>query len=471
MLLIAGSLAGAAMASVDLAIQATTATASTPRLQPGRPGTVSFFTNNYGDEAVDAVATVPLPAGSTYVSTSPNWLCALNGDGAAVCIHTFAPHSGSTLEINFIAPEYRDGIYFVVHPQLESLKPDANPTDNETILRLYVYRTFEVTTSQGFAGAIVNANATCDGALPCLIRFGAPMTAEPIAPLPRVMACDVLIDGTGGELSGAKMRGGWANGLVIDERCSAHVRGLTIRDFPQNGIVVERGNATIESCTIVENGWRGIAAQSPLSFIVMLSNRIADNRYSGVAIWAAHSVGSRDNTIEHNGASGIFVNDGILESFNDRVAFNHDFGFAVGGAARANWSPELVHDNGARNVDWYLDGPTAVDESGRMPPVPQLLDAQYDAAAKRTIVRGFLPAQGRQEGFVYVSHLYRVVPGAPKVFLASASPIDGDALTFVVDGDVRGATVVAVTASRDHRVTYTENVSEESAPLVVNSAR
>ena len=56
-----------AMAAVDLAIFSQTQSTPPPRFEPGRSATIRFFTNNNGDEAVNAVATIPLPAGSTLV--------------------------------------------------------------------------------------------------------------------------------------------------------------------------------------------------------------------------------------------------------------------------------------------------------------------------------------------------------------------------------------------------------------------
>src|SRR5260221_13955574 len=502
-----------AMAAVDLAILSPTQSTPPPRFEPGRSATIRFFTNNYGDEAVNAIATVPLPAGSTLASFSNDWMCAQNGAGDAVCSHAFRPHDGSVLDITFNTPADVGGQRFVSHPRIESLAPDANPNDNETRLTLVVYRTFDVTTDDDFGigslrDAITSANGQCGGTLPCKIRFAAPITVEPRTPLPEVTTCDLVIDGgvdaeagfdvpRSVELSGAKAIV-WANGLVLGPQCNGGgpvvVRGLTINRFPLNGIVIEAGPANasgvvVERCfigtdtTVGEarpNLWRGIAVQSHASSVTIDWNVISGNRYSGVAVWDAKSIQIHSNRIGvgnglqpiGNGASGVFINGGTLDSYSDIIAYNHDFGIAVGaGALHATWGPAGLHDNGIQNADWYLDGHTPADDTGRMPPVPQLLDARYDAAANHTSVQATIPGTGRKAGFLYQVDLFAVVPGASKVKLQGGGFVNGAGesalITMDVQGDLRGQTIVAVTSESDGRVLYNDDTSEESLPLTI----
>src|SRR4029077_12802598 len=129
------------------------------------------------------------------------------------------------------------------------------------------------------------------------------------------------------------------------------------------------------------------------------SNTISGNGYSGIAVWAAHNAFITTNRIGvgkegiplGNGASGIYAGGGTVVSRRNFIAYNHDFGLGVGaGAAHAASLVDLIRDNSVRNIDWYLDGETLSDPSGRMPPVPVLTDAFYDEANQRTVVTGVI---------------------------------------------------------------------------------
>ncbi len=130
-----------------------------------------------------------------------------------------------------------------------------------------------------------------------------------------------------------------------------------------------------------------------------------------------------------------------------------------------------MHDNGIQNADWYLDGYTPADDTGRMPPVAQLLDARYDAATNHTSVQATIPGTGRKAGFLYQVDLFAVVPGASKVQLQGSGFVNGAGesalITMNVQGDLRGQTIVAVTSARDARVLYNDDTSEESLPLTI----
>jgi hypothetical protein len=168
----------------------------------------------------------------------------------------------------------------------------------------------------------------------------------------------------------------------------------------------------------------------------------------------------------------VFINGGTLDSYSDIIAYNHDFGIAVGaGALHATWAPAGLHDNRIQNADWYLDGYTPADDTGRMPPVAQLLDARYDAATNHTSVQAIIPGTGRKAGFLYQVDLFAVAPGASKVQLKGSGFVNGAGesalITMDVQGDLRGQTIVAVTSARDARVLYNDDTSEESLPLTI----
>ena len=133
----------------------------------------------------------------------------------------------------------------------------------------------------------------------------------------------------------------------------------------------------------------------------MTDSLIAGNVRSGIAYWQGTGGGLSGNLVGvafggvpmPNGASGVYVNGGFVSTSGNAIEYNHDFGVAVGpGAAHfISRYDDYIALNGGIAVDWGLDGPTAIDHSGRMPPVPRLIDAFYDAPRNRTVIRGVIP--------------------------------------------------------------------------------
>src|SRR6266850_5381631 len=94
-----------------------------------------------------------------------------------------------------------------------------------------------------------------------------------------------------------------------------------------------------------------------------------------------------------------FVAVPAFASSADLLQYNREFGVAVGPAAQHYYAVgDYIVFNGGLAIDWGLDGPTAQDGGGRMPPVPRLLDAYYDPARNETVVAGVLPPSGDANG-------------------------------------------------------------------------
>jgi Periplasmic copper-binding protein (NosD) len=261
-----------------------------------------------------------------------------------------------------------------------------------------VYRLFTVANGDdGGAGslrqAIVDANTAC-GEDECKITFADGLVIAPRSPLPAVTANRITIDGASHtELTGA-LAGGSAHGLTVTARCTCRVLGMNIHDFALYAIDFEPGHAvacgvslqSVENNTLTRN-LRGIRADNFAGSVQ--GNVIRDNRRSG--IWYGTGVSNAlnviDNRIEHNGASGIYVDAAASHTYiaQNTIAGNAEMGVAV---SRRAGQTEVVENvfrgNGGEAIDWGLDGadrilPNHVD--------PVRIDAaHYDPATDTTTV-------------------------------------------------------------------------------------
>jgi parallel beta-helix repeat protein len=226
---------------------------------------------------------------------------------------------------------------------------------------------------------------------------------------------------------------------------------------------------------------RGISVESPFTTATMSNNTVSGNRYSGIVVWQADfiSIGGRigagrDLRPLGNGASGVLI-DGGQASVAGVIAYNHDFGVAIGPHANhAVVYPDGFLANGIQDIDWGLNGPSRSDPGGRMPSVPVLIDASFDPAQNRTVVRGVLPAEGRITAFPVVQYSVRLfdvtahgyVMAAPQ---ADLFPTPGDfPFTMSVFGDLRGHTLVAQTFTYQYPDGFPVDSSELSTSFPVH---
>jgi len=470
--------------------------------QPVLPGTRVAWTlfaarsvQDTNTEAVDVVITMTVPTVlSNFTASGEQWNCSTSTsstNGTTVCSTSMTAATAFTkpMRVEFDAPATTDGGRFVVPATLATSLPNAHPSISAALI-VNTFRTFAVTTADDFGAgslrdAIARANERCDFSVACLITFAGPMTIEPQSPLPAMTACNITIDGGVAfntsqdvrrpvEISGTKA--GFANGLEIRSGCGVTLRGLTVNNFAQNGILLAGTKASnfpvqwalsVEGCFIGTdtnasearpNGLRGIAVESPFDSASIRNSTLSGNQRSGVAVWSASrteiescriGVG-REGRALGNGASGILINGGNA-SIHSAVAYNRDFGIAVGpDAQHVSAGVDGLFANGVQDYDWGLNGPTRTDPASRMPPVPQLIDATYDPAKNRTIVRGILPAEGRHIGFhqysvrIFESSGGRYLAQFPQINFSAT--VTGDIpFTMNLTGDLRNRTLVGQT--------------------------
>jgi len=474
----------AANVNVFLSIGNTPATPLLPGQRVTYSGAVLRAQTSSSQDAADVTMTIPLPPAVSNITISGDlWNCSVQST-TITCTTSLVPGLNSTaFHFGFDAPTSQDGGTFLTNATLATSVPNDSVSSGYQIF-FSVYRVFAVTTPADFGAgslrdAITHANDRCDGTVPCLISLSGPMTIEPASPLPAVTGCGVLIDGGVSrtesldadrpvEISGAKA--GFANGLEIRSACDVTVRGLTVNRFGANGIVLAQlpsartAQLIVESCVIGAdpgatvarpNGMRGISVETPATNATIYNSTISGNRYSGIAVWAASRfslvscrVGAgRDQAPLGNGASGIFVNGGQVE-IAGTVAYNHDFGVAVGpNAAHVVAEADGLFSNGV-DLDWGLDGPTLTDPSLRMPPAPVLLDAAYDPARNSTVVHGVLPAARKALGHyavrIFDASAGKYIARFPQgdVFIPAAGDVN---FTVNVAGDLRGRTIIGQT--------------------------
>ncbi len=467
------------------------------------------------NDPTDAVVTIPLPAGSTNI-TAPGqlggWNCDVTGTTVTCRTHLAATPPYPAIIVDFNVPSSTDGLSYVGQATLTTTVPDDNPSNNNTNVYVNVNHLFTVTNADDFgAGSlrdtIARANESCDRKISCKIAFAGPMKIEPGSPLPAISACALTIDGGVApdasqdlerpvEIAGSKA--GFANGLEVRSLCGVTLRGLTINGFGANGLVLAAPKQpfplgpetlTVEGCFIGTdtkalearpNGMRGISIESPFTVASLRNSTISGNHYSGVTVWASDRLGISDCRIGlgrdlrplGNGASGVFVNAGLAE-IGSQIAYNHDFGVAVGeDASHVATLPEGLFANGVLDYDWGLDGPTRTDPAGRMPPVPALIDAAYDPVQNKTVVHGVLPAEGRRAGsFLYAVRLFEVTSHGYVALQPQTDlfPPPGDLpFNLSVTGDLRGRTIVGQTVFYEFADGPMTDTSELSAALVVH---
>ncbi|HEX7678884.1 MAG TPA: right-handed parallel beta-helix repeat-containing protein [Thermoanaerobaculia bacterium] len=470
------------------------------------------------NDPTDAVVTIPLPAGSTNIITSTGpfggaWNCDVAGTTVTCRTHLAdlpALSSAPPIFVDFNVPSSTDGLRYVGQATLTTTVPDDTPSNNNADVLVNVNHLFTVTNADDFgAGSLrdtmARANESCDGRISCKMVFAGPMRIEPRSSLPAISACGLTIDG--GVAAGASLdlerpveiagsKAGFVNGLEVRSVCGVTLYGLTINGFGANGLVLAAPTPhrsgqqyfTVEGCFIGTdtkalearpNGLRGISIESPDAVVLVTNSTISGNQRSGIAIWFASSVNiygcriglGRGLQPLGNGASGVFVNGGNA-FISGQIAYNHDFGVAVGrDAAHVSTSPEGLFANGVLDYDWGLDGPTYIDPEGRMPPVPVLIDASYDPVQNKTIVHGVLPAdQGSGISLLAVRLFEKTAHGyvdlEPQMNLGP-SPVDLP-FTVSVNGDLRGRPIVGQTTSYEFPDGPTTDSSELSAALAVH---
>jgi hypothetical protein len=502
-------LAGNLCAAVNLYIALDSVSAPFSRVDPGQEVT---FRYRYGTSAVvDARLIHPLPAGARLVRWSDSrWNCT-QGSDAVLCARRLDPTESfydRILDLTIAAPEDPAGLVFNAKARIESDQPDPQSYDNEIGITMIVYHLLIVTTADDFGAgslrdALPRANAECQEAVPCKITFAEPMRIVPQSPLPAITACDLQIDGGGYqhetrnrsfdkprrvEISGEDA--GAAAGFVIADSCSLHLltgvtlQGLAIQSFSGNGVSVVSPadpGVSVNGCSVTSN-LRGISVDAPKGRANVTDCLIVSNVRSGIAYWQGTGGALSGNLIGvgfggvpmSNGASGVYVNAGWVTSSRNAIEYNHDFGAAVGpGATHFISYDDYIILNGGIAIDWGLDGPTATDRSGRMPPVPHLIDAYYVAGTNSTYVYGVIPMDENTPKNFYAVRANVAdgdfEGGIPVVPGTTLLPATGSDLPFgiILMGNYQGRTITARTLRQEYLDFVPVDSSEFSAAIVV----
>jgi len=475
-----------------------------PVASPGQTFDIDAYVSSSGADPERVTLTLTFPPELAVDDASGNpWTCST---AASVVRCSIGELRGSPppIRITLTASSSLDGGRFAVQSQVDSIP--SNGFLNQP-LTIDIYRTFEVTTfdddgAGSLRDAIVTANARCDGLVKCRIVFTKPMAIHPLTPLPAITACDLLVDAGRSddvaapravEISGA--RSTYGDGLQLRSPCGVTVQGLAIDGFGANGVVLASpphlpfvGLLMITGCSIGTdsaaatarpNGLRGISIETTETHAYIRNSVVSGNNRSGIAAWSASAVeiagcligAGKENRPLPNGASGVFLNGGETHIRGGLITANGDFGVAIGAGAAHVAIDSVVVGNGRQDIDYGLDGPTAIDAAGRMPPVPQLLSAAYDAVSNTTRVQLVVPPEGRS-GYAHTVEFHSLVPdanGNTRIWIDGV-PDRADVITSFLPGDHRGETIRALTQFRLAADLDLVATSEFSAPLTIPNA-
>jgi len=359
---------------------------------------------------------------------APAASCSIGGATAVCTIDALPQNPGSiTVSVRTTADRLAGKATLSMHATSDV--PEKNPADNQTENHISIYQWYGVTTTAdngpgSLRDAIGQANAHCTPG-PCRIVFEIPppvpaegwFTITPVEPFPAITADRVSVEGsrqkalTGDtNLLGPEVAidGHLARrGLKIVSRCEAVIEGLALGNFGEDqGLAFGGGtgcpdpsqsdrrsvaNISIGVDPTGTTPWpnlRGLNLDG--AFTVVEQNLIRYNQRSGVWMWSG-SVYLRNNLIENNGASGIFLGPQVVLAAinNNIIAGQRDMGIAVArNKATIEMRGNRMKDNGGLGIDWGLDGisPAAADDRNGPSNAPVLLSATYDPAQNRTLV-------------------------------------------------------------------------------------
>jgi hypothetical protein len=360
---------------------------------PALPFTITI---RYGNRTVfvgtGGVITITSP---TAITKAPDF-CTITGTRAVCAVgNVVGPFTDFNVEI--VAPDV-SGVQVPVVLEIAANEAEHAPDDNRFTAKFATFETSFVTNtndagSGSLRAAIEELNATCVGAgRRCLLAFriaGTGETPHVIAlrsPLPVIAASDLWIDGNTQrryfgntiELHGDALTHGDA--LDIVAQCTSQVTSLTIADFPGHGISMREGpgctesfaQRRIEGNTLLRNG-RGISIEH--RGFQISGNVIRDSVRSGIFI-ARGQTRMSANTIERNGASGIFV--GAEASGTDisrnTISGNAHFGVAIAREAiNVSVLQNPIFANREMPIDYGLDGLTTLQP---VPP-PEITSVRF----------------------------------------------------------------------------------------------
>lgn len=404
------------------------------RVDPGEAVKIEARLTNYPATIPGNRFTLHLAAvnGTIEAIDSAQWQCTLRG-AAADCVIA-APTSSccidEPLQITVRTNDDRRGGETRLLIDAESEAPGDFFETAQAIIQLFRHIAVTSTADAGpgsLRAAFDDVNANC-APTPCKVDFALPppvpeegwFTIVPETPLPVIRTQRVSLDATtqtartgdtnpnGPEVAIDGRNAG--EGLEIHANCHAVVRGFALGNFRVNqalwltqdrqacldpvqfsdGFEITGNHIGVDpSGTTPWPNLRGLRLDDA-GGVQVTKNVISDNVRSGVWMWRG-SVRLFENTIQRNGASGIFfgpeVNWGQVVS--NVIEGHPDMGVAVArGARNVDVRRNSMRANAGLGIDWGLDGPTPIadDDTGMPSNPPLLLSAVYDPAANETLV-------------------------------------------------------------------------------------
>jgi hypothetical protein len=302
---------------------------------------------------------------------------------------------------------------------------------------------------------------------------------ELFSPLPAMTGATVYLDGnsqayyTGDrkdgievELSGANA-GPNAVGIEFGtDLRPAHVpwlRGMRIQQFSSAGVRVVGQWPLIEHVESQRNGGSGIALFGGLQPVVEVLRGVrnvvsSDNGGNGLYI-DGHGFPIYDSAFVRNYGAGVFVANGNLNSIRkSTIAHNGSAGVVTLPFARAVGISASIFDNLGPGIDRNFDGPTPndVSEADGVVDAPVLIDARYDAATNRTVVRGRVSGPNHPE--------LPLGPGGPR----------GLSIDYFVTGDLDAEAEREVSSNGTERFTgneFTATIGGDLRGLLLTATR
>lgn len=446
--------------------------------------------DNLGPSNVAAEFVVKLPPNghlqqARFYPEFETWSCVENGSEAICSFPNFTPsvYRSYSIEIHSDDP---DGGFHPMEITLRSDAVDPELANNRVVTDAWWRRPYRVTSSADdgpgtLRQVILDVNEHCTPDVGCevLVDLPAPVTIEPLTPLPAITGCGVVLEGSVGPvsrdadrpvtISGRHLATG--NGLELRPACDSRipwqnfdVKGFAIGDFPGSGIYVAPAGLGFINLSHLSvgtdavgsfahpNALRGVTVESPKARVNVSFAILSGNSRSGLFVADAFEVGvyqaliglSRNGDPLPNGASGIYAARGILTVRESTIANHPDFGVALQPGTQGK-IVAMMYSNGNGAIDWGLNGPSA--NGAGLPEKPELFDAWYDAATDRTIVRGTFRHEFPAQFVALFANRSRNRTGRAEMEGGAAvaeEEWDGNDFVMHVRGDLRGQILTGV---------------------------
>ena len=457
--------------------------AMTRRTDPGGRGEITVSVHRENNPV-----TAPLPAGTIVemrlsvangatieeIEAPSFWNCTLGG-ATATCRAT-APGGPCCGQLRVYVRVSDDRAGGLVPLKAEAVVQHASidlPSTGEASFE--VFRHAVVTNVQdsgagSLRAAIEEVNAHCS-TQSCQLLFDIPgddvHTIIPATPLPPIVADRIFIEPKSEKIVLDGTAAG--KGLEMHVACEGVVRDLTFRNFHASEALWYTTRRPCVSTNwerryqIMDNRFernrRGLILDGAPMPLVM-GNVFRESSFSAIWMWRGGAF-IQYNTIEDNGASGIFIGPAVREThiISNIIQRNREMGVAVArGAGHIDIASNRMRDNGGLGIDWGLDGvtPPREDDSATETNAPLLLGAAYDAASNQTMVT--LSVRSRitpafPGGYLVVELFSNDGPDGEGEKSLGYGEIrsDGTPVTLFVRADLRGKWINA-TASRAARI-------------------